>query len=175
MLQRTPEWFQARVGKVTASRMHDVMAEGKKKKDGTHEEASTRRNYRSELVLECLYGSPQESGFMSFAMQQGIEKEASARDAYAMEKGVDVAEVGFIVHPTIAETGASPDGLVGSDGVLEIKCPEANAMRDMLAKEPVDRKYIHQVQWAMACTQRKWADLAFYRQGCPLDRTAAET
>ena len=165
MLQRTPEWFQARVGKVTASRIHDVMttlADPKK-------EATSRRNYRRELALERLTNIPQESGYMSFAMQQGIEKEAQARDAYSFAKGVDIEEVGFVKHPTIEYAGASPDGLVGKDGLLELKCPEANVMFEMLTRAPLDQKYIYQAQWQLACTRRQWVDVAFYREGCPLE------
>ena len=165
MLQRTPEWFQARVGKVTASRIHDVMttlADPKK-------EATSRRNYRRELALERLTNIPQESGYMSFAMQQGIEKEAQARDAYAFAKGIDIEEIGFVKHPAIEHAGASPDGLVGNDGLVEIKCPEANAMFEMLTRAPLDQKYIYQAQWQLACTHLQWVDVAFYREGCPLE------
>jgi putative phage-type endonuclease len=165
MLQRTAEWFQARVGKVTASRIHDVMAKPTLK--GT--EAITRRNYRREIALERFSGVPQESGYMSFAMQQGIAKEAAARDAYAFKKRVDVEEVDFVIHPQIAESGASPDGFIGAHGILELKCPEANAMYDALVREPLEQKYIYQAQWQLACTNRTWADIAFYREGLPLE------
>ena len=170
MLQRTDEWRQIRCGKVTASRLADVMAEPtKKKKDDGTTEATTRRNYRRELALERLYGHPQESGYTSFAMQQGIEREAEARENYKLKRRLPVEEVGFVVHPGIPDSGSSPDGLVGSDGVLEIKSPEANAMWEMLTKHAVERKYVYQVQWALACTGRRWADIVFYRTGCPLE------
>jgi len=150
MLQRTPEWVNARLGKATGSRMHDVMAELADKK----KEATTRRNYRRELALERFTNMPQDSGYMSWAMQQGIAKEDAARNAYAVAKGVDVKLVGFVNHPSIKDAGASPDGLIGEDGVLEVKCPEANAMFEMLVKAPVDTKYIYQAQWQLACTER---------------------
>jgi putative phage-type endonuclease len=165
MLQRTPEWFAARCGKVTASRISDVIAELKDKT----KEATGRRNYRRELVLERYSGVPQESGYTSFAMQQGVLKEDAARNAYAFAAGVDVEEVGFVEHPTIALAGASPDGLVGPNGVLELKCPEANAMFEMLVKMPLDKDYRVQVQWQLACTGRLWADVAFYREGLPVE------
>ena len=166
MEQRTPEWFQARVGKVTASRIVDVMAELADKK----KEATSRRNYRRELALERFSNIPQESGYTSYAMQQGIIKEVAARDAYAFAKGVNVAEVGFIDHPTISHAGASPDGFVDTHGMLEIKCPEANAMWEMLVKMPLDKRYIYQAQWQLACCpERHWVDIAFYREGCPLE------
>ena len=163
MLQRTPEWFQARLGKVTASRIADVMAELADKK----KEAVTRRNYRRELALERFSNTGQASSYMSGAMHEGVRMEAAARDAYA--KGVDVEEVGFVVHPEIKEAGASPDGLVGQDGLVEIKCPEANAMFEALIKAPLESKYIYQAQWQLACTGRQWVDVAFYRDGCPLE------
>jgi len=164
MLQRSDEWFQARVGKVTASRICDVVATIKSG------EATVRRNYRRELVLERYSGIPQESGYTSFAMQQGIAKEAMARDTYAFHKGLAIEEVGFIVHPTIALAGASPDGWVGKDGIVEIKAPEANAMWEMLVGSVLDKKYRDQVTWQLACCpDRKWADIVFYREGLPLE------
>lgn len=164
--QRTAAWFQARVGKVTASRITDVLAELTNKKT----EATVRRNYRRELVLERYSGIPQESGYTSFAMQQGIVKEQTARHTYAFAKGIEIEEVGFIEHPTIALTGASPDGFLGDDGIVELKAPEANAMWEMLVGSAVDKKYRDQVMWQLACCpKRKWADLVFYREGLPLE------
>jgi hypothetical protein len=163
MLQRTPEWFRARLGKVTASGISHVLAELTNKKA----EAVTRRNYRRQLALERYYDTPQDSAFQSFAMAQGIAMEAEARNAYGFAYGVEIGEVGFVRHPTIEYAGASPDGFVGSDGLLEIKCPDPNAMFEALAKFPVDKKYIDQVHWQMACSpERKWADIWFYRAGC---------
>lgn len=164
MLQRTPEWFAARAGMVTASRIKDVIAENKDKA-----EPAARRNYRRELVLEIYSGIPQESGFASFAMQQGLAKEAAARETYAFVKNAAVEEAGFVRHPTIARAGASPDGFIGADGILEIKCPEANAMWEMLVGMTLDKAYRNQVMWQMACCpERKWADVVFYREGLPL-------
>jgi len=165
MLQRSPEWFQARVGKVTASRMSDLLAEIKTG------EAVVRRNYRRQLALEQYYNTPQDSAYQSFAMAQGIAMEAEARSAYRLATGFAVEEVGFVQHPSILFAGASPDGYVNlNEGLLEIKCPEANAMFDALVKAPVDKKYIDQVHWQMACCpERKWADIAFYRAGTDLE------
>jgi putative phage-type endonuclease len=165
MLQRSPEWFAARVGKVTASRISDVLAELADKK----KEATGRRNYRRELALEMFTGLSQESGYTSFAMQQGMIKEETARNTYAFDKNLPIEEIGFVPHPTIERAGASPDGLVGSDGVLELKCPEASAMWEMLTKHPLDKKYRDQVMWQLACTGRQWGDVVFYRDGCPLE------
>ena len=144
--------------------MHEVMARLK-----SNDEPVVRRNYRRELALERFTKTSQDSGYTSFAMQEGIRKEGAARDAYAFAKGLDVEEVGFVVHPQIKDAGASPDGLVGKDGLVEIKCPEANAMFEMLTKAALDSKYIYQAQWQLACTGRQWVDVAFYREGCPLE------
>lgn len=162
MLQRTPEWFDARCGKVTASRIADVMATVKTG------EATSRANYRAEKVLERESGQAQDSGYVSYAMQRGIEQEAAAREAYEFMRRLDVVEVAFIAHPNMPDAGASPDGLVGDDGLLEIKCPEARAMLDALLGVEVDKKYVLQCQFQMAVTGRKWVDLCTYREGCRL-------
>jgi hypothetical protein len=165
MLQRTPEWFAVRCGKVTASRINDVLDQ---LKTGSGEKV-TRRNYRRELVLERRWGTPQDSGYISYAMQKGIDNEATARDAYAFDAGIAIEEIGFVQHPTIEHAGASPDGLVGSDGLVELKCPEANNMFEMLTKRPLDAKYRNQVLWQMACMpERQWCDVVFYREGIPV-------
>jgi len=161
MLQRTPEWFAERLGKVTASRIHDVMA---KIKTG---EAVTRRNYKAEKVLERYTGVSQENNYLSNAMQAGIEKEVAAREIFEWENKIIVQECGFFDHPTIVNAGASPDGLIGNDALLELKCPEAFAMKEALLGNSLDRKYVLQAQWQMACTGRKLVYVVFYREGCP--------
>src|SRR5262245_60465893 len=171
MLQRTPEWHAIRCGKVTPSRINDVLAELK-----SGGEAVTRRNYRRELVLERRWGTPQDSGYVSYAMQQGIENEAAARDTYAFDIDAPIVEVGFVCHPTIEHAGASPDGLVGAHGLVELKCPEANNMFEMLIKAPLDVKYKNQVMWQMACMpERQWCDVVFYRPGVPVIETIRVT
>ena len=116
MEQRTTEWHTARLGKVTASKVSDVVA---RTKSGY---AATRANYMAQLVCERLTGKPTE-GFSSAAMEWGVEQEGAARDAYSAKVGELVTEVGFINHPAIEMAGASPDGLVGVNGCFEIKCP----------------------------------------------------
>jgi predicted phage-related endonuclease len=125
LIQGSPEWFAARLGKVTASRVVDVVA---RTKTGY---STSRANYAAELLCERLTKRPTES-FCSSAMQWGKDTEHLARAAYAMTKGVDVYEVGFIDHPEIAMSGASPDGLVGDDGLLEIKAPNTATHLDTL-------------------------------------------
>jgi len=167
MLQRTPEWHAIRCGKVTASRINDVLAELK-----SGGEAVSRRNYRRELVLERRWGTPQDSGYVSYAMQQGIENEAAARNTYAFDIQMPIEEIGFAHHPTIEHAGASPDGLVGPYGLVELKCPEANNMFEMLVKGPLDIKYKNQVMWQLACMpERQWCDVVFYRPGVPVIET----
>lgn len=115
--QRTPEWFAERLGKITASRIADVV--GKTKSGGY---GAARKNYLAELLCQRLTGR-QEDKFTSAAMQHGTDTEPAARAMYMLETGADVSETGFIPHPSIAMSGASPDGLVGTDGLIEIKCP----------------------------------------------------
>lgn len=116
MEQQTDEWFKARLGKVTASRIYDVLS---KTKSGY---SATRKNYMAQLICERLTGT-REEGFKTAAMQRGNDIEPKARARYMLETGELVEETGFINHPTINMSGASPDGLVGEDGLIEIKCP----------------------------------------------------
>lgn len=157
MQQGTDEWFEARAGKLTASRMADVLA---KIKTG---ESASRSNYKLELVCERMTGL-KESSFTNSHMERGVELEPIARSLYEIKKNVLVNEVGFIDHPVIAMSGASPDGLVGDDGQIEIKCPTpANHINTVLSgKSP--SKYYAQMQWQLACTGRKWCDFISY---CP--------
>jgi len=164
-MQRTNEWVQARLGKVTGSRIGDVMATIAKG------EATSRRNYRSEKVLERWTLEPQERGYSNNAMQYGIETEAEARAMYAIENAVEVEVVGFLDHPKIGNAGASPDGLVGGDGegLIEIKCPEPSGYLDARIRgAPIEEKYLLQMQFQMAVTGRAWCDYVVYRKGCPL-------
>jgi putative phage-type endonuclease len=160
MEQRSDEWFQARLGKVTASRVADIMATLK-----TGKEAITRKNYRIQLVSERLTGKKVDLYFND-AMRVGIEREEDARTTY-MFKHSDVEEVGFIDHPTISMTGASPDGLVGEDGLIEIKCPLATTHTDTIISGEAPSKYISQMQWQMACTGRKWCDFVSFNPDFP--------
>jgi putative phage-type endonuclease len=161
MDQRSPEWYEARRGKVTASRIADVLS---RTKSGW---GSSRGNYQSELLVERLGGS--NPSFTSPAMQWGLDKEAEARDAYSFYTGADVALCGFIDHPAIDMSGASPDGLVGSDGLLEIKCPNSAQHIDTLLGESIAQKYMSQIYWQLACTGRQWCDFASYDPRLPED------
>lgn len=161
MEQHSPEWFAARLGKVTASRISDVCA---KTKTGW---GAGRRNYMAELVAERLTGTPAER-YSNTAMQWGTATEPEARTAYAFYSDADVEEVGFVPHPTIAQSGASPDGLVGSDGLVEIKCPNtATHLDTLLAEGKIPERYLYQILWQLACTGRKWCDFASYDPRLP--------
>lgn len=153
--QRSPEWFAERAGKVTASRIADVLA---KTKSGW---GASRANYMAQLVCERLTGQPAES-FSNSAMQWGTEKEPDARAAYCFLHDVDVIEVGFIEHPTIPMTGASPDGHIGDDGMVEIKCPNTSTHIEFLLSGQIPEKYRLQMMWQMACTGRQWNDYASF-------------
>lgn len=158
MEQRSEEWFKARLGKVTASRVADVLA---KIKTG---ESASRRNYKIQLVSERLTGEKQET-YINQAMQDGIDREFYARERYVQQFG-EVEEVGFIQHPTL-EAGASPDGLVGEDGIIEIKCPLGTTHTETLMTQEVPSKYIPQIQWQLRCTGRKWCDFISYNPMFP--------
>jgi putative phage-type endonuclease len=147
---------------VTASRLVDVMA---KIKTG---EAASRAGYRAELVAERLTGKGAE-GFTNSAMKWGTDCEPLARSAYEAETGMLVTEVAMINHPTIEMAGASPDGLVDEDGLLEIKCPETKNHIDTILSGEAPAKYIHQMQWQMACTGRKWVDFVSFDPRMPAD------
>jgi putative phage-type endonuclease len=160
MDQRSEEWYSARLGKVTASRLSDVL---ETIKTG---EAAARANYRIELVAERLTGKSTPR-FTSAAMQWGVDCEPMARSAYETETGLIVTEVGFVDHPTIEMTGASPDGLVGDDGLIEIKCPDTKTHIETLTSKKAPSKYIPQMQWQMACTGRQWVDFVSFDPRLP--------
>lgn len=160
MEQGSSEWIEARLGKVTASRIADVMA---RTKSGY---GAARANYKAELVAERLTGAAGDS-WQSPAMRWGVETEPLARDAYAFFKGVEVAEVGFVLHPSIAGTGASPDGLVGDAGLVEIKCPNTATHIDTLLGGSIPDKYRKQMLWQMACTGRAWCDFVSFDPRLP--------
>lgn len=150
MIQGSDEWFNARIGMATASRIADIL--GTKAK---------RKKYAEQLALEIRQGfrvvtEPNEY------MIWGTETEPEARIAYEARSGSFVDLVGFVIHPTIKRSGASPDGLVGEDGLIEIKCPTTKTHMTTLDNYAVPEKYIPQMQWQMACTGRKWCDFVSY-------------
>jgi putative phage-type endonuclease len=160
--QGSAEWLASRAGKVTASRLSDVLA---KVKSG---EAAARRDYRAQIVAEILTGKPQESMFINEEMRWGIEQEPFARGAYEVSRDTLVDQVGLVLHPEIDRAAASPDGLSG-DGLVEIKCPKtATHLQYLLDKSP-PAKYADQMLWQMACTERKWCDFVSFDPRLPQD------
>jgi putative phage-type endonuclease len=160
MDQGSESWFQVRIGKVTASRVADVIA---KTKTGY---SASRDNYMAQLICERLTGLKGES-FTNAAMQHGTDTEPLARAAYEALQDVLVDEVGFVPHPTIEMAGASPDGLVGEDGLLEIKCPNTATHIETLISKVVPGKYNTQMQFQMACTGRQWCDFVSFDNRLP--------
>lgn len=158
--QGSEEWFAERRGKVTASRVADVVA---RTKTGW---GASRANYMAQLIAERLTGTTADS-FTNAAMQWGTDTEPQARAAYEFYRDAEVAEIGFVNHPSIGMTGASPDGLIGDDGMLEIKCPNTATHIDSLLGKPIDKKYLTQMQWQMACAGRAWCDWASFDPRMP--------
>lgn len=161
IVQGSPEWKALRCGKVTASRVADVVAKTQK---GTY--GATRANYLAQLIAERLTGTPAET-YTNAAMQHGTETEPEARAAYEFYQGATVEQVAFAPHPKIDQAGASPDGLVGDDGLVEIKCPNTATHLETLLGQAVPAKYIDQMQFQMACTGRKWCDFVSYDPRMP--------
>lgn len=160
LVQGSPEWRAIRLGKVTASRVADVVA---RTKTGW---GASRANYMAQLIAERLTGVAADS-FTNAAMQWGTEQEADARTAYEFRADATVDLIGFVAHPTIDASGASPDGLVGDDGLIEIKAPNTSTHIDTLLGEEVPSKYRTQVQWQLACTGRRWCDFVSFDPRMP--------
>jgi putative phage-type endonuclease len=160
--QRTEEWFNMRLGKVTASSLYKVLA---KTKTGY---GADRANYMTQLVLERVTGNKADF-YTNASMQWGIDQEPFARAAYESSRGVMVDEIAFVPHPSIEMSGASPDGLVGDKGMVEIKCPDSKtALECWLSDSPVEAKYYAQMQWQMVCADRDWCDYVVFDPRMPL-------
>jgi putative phage-type endonuclease len=160
IIQGSDEWKQLRLGKVTASRVADMVA---RTKSGW---GASRANYAAQLIAERLTGQPAES-YVNAAMQHGTDTEPEARNAYEFYHGVTVEQVAFVPHPTIADAGCSPDGLVGDNGMVEIKCPMTATHLDTLLGQSTPSKYIDQMQFQMSCCGRQWADFVSYDPRLP--------
>lgn len=158
--QGSAEWFALRCGKVTASRVSDVVA---KTRSGP---AASRANYLAQLVAERLTGNIAET-YSNAVMQWGTDQEPEARTAYEFLRNAAVEQVGFVGHPTISMSGASPDGLVGADGLVEIKCPNTATHIETLLGQSIPGKYETQMLWQMACTGRAWCDFVSYDPRLP--------
>jgi putative phage-type endonuclease len=161
-LQRTIEWHTARLGRLTASRIADATA---RTKTGW---GSSRANYMAELLIERLTGEPAPR-YTNAAMDWGTQYESEAITVYEFEKNATVDPIGFCPHPRIADSGASPDGMIGLDGLIECKCPQTATHIDILLGASIDEKYIKQMQWQMACTGRRWCDWMSYDPRVPVN------
>lgn len=160
--QNTPEWHAARCGRLTASRVADIM---RQTKSGV---SAMRATYMAELVAEQLTGV-QEDGFCSADMQHGKDTEDEAALMYALETGSTVARVGFVLHPSLDGSGCSPDRLVNTDGLLQIKCPQTKNHIAALLGRDIAPDYIKQMQWEMRCTERQWCDFVSYDPRLPVE------
>ena len=160
IIQGSEAWKQLRLGKVTASRVADVIA---KTKSGP---SASRTNYAAQIIAERLTGVPAET-FVNTAMQHGTDTEPQARKAYCFYQNATVEEVAFVSHPTIEQAGCSPDGLVGDDGLIEIKCPNTATHLETLLGQSVPSKYETQIQFQLACTGRKWCDFVSFDPRLP--------
>lgn len=163
--QGSDQWFAQRLGCVTASRVADVMATGRGGAPST-----TRKNYMMQLLCERLSGTREET-FKSAAMRRGNDLEPMARFAYELLSDDVVKEAEFTLHPKIAWFGASPDGLVGNKGLLEIKCPNTAQHVAVMQSGKHDPQYEWQMLAQMSCTGRDWVDFVSYddRLPSPLD------
>jgi putative phage-type endonuclease len=160
--QGSEEWLLARCGKATASRMGDLMA---RTKSGY---GASRTNYAAELIAERLTGKPAEK-FKNGAMEWGSAHEAEARALYEFLHDCEVRSVGLVTHPSIANSLASPDGLVGHDGLVEIKCPNTATHIATLLGGGIDSRYVLQMAWQMCCTGRAWCDFVSYDPRLPAE------
>lgn len=160
IVQGSPEWVALRVGKATASRIADVVA---KTKTGW---GASRANYMAELVAERLTGTAAES-YTNAAMAWGTEKEPDALAAYEFLVDTEIERVAFVPHPTIPMSGASPDGLVGTSGLVEVKCPNTATHIETLLGQNVPGKYVTQIMWQLACTGRQWCDFVSFDPRLP--------
>lgn len=161
--QGTPEWLELRRGKVTASRMADVMSKGRGSAPSI-----TRQKYLVQLALERMTGCVAD-GYTNAAMQWGTDNEPQARAMYEFVTDSQVEQVGFVLHDHIEGTGASPDGLVAHDGMIEIKCPESHTHWETLKGEPIAARYLDQMQWQMECAGRWWCDFVSFDPRFPAE------
>jgi putative phage-type endonuclease len=166
--QQSADWLKMRVGMVTGSRAADVMSFlSRKSKNGEKgDESAARRDYRYEIAIECLTGLS-ATHFQTDAMKWGIENEPLARAAYEMANDIETESIGFAIHDRISRFGASPDSLVGTDGLLEIKCPQTMTHIDYMLNGVIPTEYEPQMLAEMACTGRQWVDFLSFDPRLP--------
>ncbi len=155
-IQGAPEWFSARCGIPTASNFDKIITtEGKSSKQ--------RQKYLFQLAGEMVSGKPEET-YQNSAMQRGNELEAEAREFYSFTAGEEVVQVGLCLSDEIM-AGASPDGMVGEKGLLEIKCPTIAVHVGYLLKNELPIEYFQQVQGQLFVIGRDWCDFMSYYPG----------
>ena len=159
--QNSAKWIWARTGRITASRIFDLMAT--LKRGG---EAASRRDYRAELIAERLTGKT-ENRYVSKEMRYGSEQEPFARTAYEIRTENIVDQMGFVFHPRLDFSGASPDGLISDDGGVELKCPKTTTHLAYIAAGTVPKEYENQMLWNMACAEREWWDFVSFDPRLP--------
>ena len=155
------QWLKSRYGWATASRLADLMA---KTKTGV---SASRAKYMAQVCVERITNQPYDSGFTSAAMQRGIELEPVAISAYEAHQFVTVEPASFVRHPRIEYAGASPDGFIGDDGLVECKCPETHTHLETVDGKSIDRRYMLQMQFQMACSGREWCDYVSFDNRLP--------
>lgn len=156
--QGSQAWHANRAGRVTASEVYKVLMDPK---------TETRSGYMAQIISEILTGEPNMEGFCNPYMERGTAEEPAARDAYAVRNNVWIDQVGFVIHPTIARAGSSPDGLVGEDGGVEIKVPKPSNHIAYMIGGQLPKKYEPQVMFNLACTEREWYDFVSFDPGLP--------
>ena len=162
LIQGSPEWFSARLGKLTASRLGDLM------KVTRYGESTYKTRLRMELAIERITGKPASSVVMNQAMRDGVEREPDARKLFEAVTGKEVALCGSFDHPEIVNTAASPDGILREeDAILEIKCPTPVTHGKNLMAETMPSNYVYQVQWQIACTESTHGYFASYHPDFP--------
>jgi putative phage-type endonuclease len=160
LIPRSPEWHAFRCGSLGGS---DIAAALGRTQKGW---ASTRIDVATRLLIERLTGKPMET-WVSRPMQRGIDLEPEARRAYVFRTDNDVVECDPVRHPAIAWAHASPDGLIGDDGMAQFKCPLEKAHIALLMGAQVPADYVMQCQWEMACARRAWSDFVSYQPDFP--------
>lgn len=161
--QGTPEWMADRCGKITASRIADLLAKPRK----GNADSATRRNYRADLVCERTTKKTRDNTYQTWEMKRGNELEPFAQADYEVQQGVTIDNTGFVQHPRFEFAGASPDGLIGTDGLVQFKCPNAANHLDYLTSGIVPSEYRPQMLWEMACTGRQWCEFVSYHPDMP--------
>lgn len=167
--QHEGPWYAARRGRVTASRIPDVMS-FLKRGDKKGESTQKRKDYLLEKAQEIITGQSADH-VVTLAMEWGISHEKQAVAEYELDRNVETDLVGFVVHPEIERAGASPDRLIGEDGLLEVKCPTSMTHMEYLVERKIPDNYVYQIQWQLACTGRKWCDWVSFDPRMPAEHS----